>query len=57
MVIGVPIFAIIYHFAVFNLNKYLAKKKLPIETSNYKDLKYIDETTQKPVKLKSSKTA
>ena len=54
MIIGVPIFAIIYHFAAFYLKKYLAKKELPINTEDYNNLKYIDETTRKPVKIKSS---
>ncbi|MEF2689824.1 MAG: AI-2E family transporter [Bacilli bacterium] len=54
MIIGVPIFAIFYHFASYQLKKYLAKKDLPSETADYEDLKYIDETTKKVVKIKSS---
>lgn len=54
MIIGVPIFAIFYHFASYQLKKYLAKKDLPSETADYEDLKYIDETTKKVVKKKSS---
>ncbi|CCY45064.1 putative uncharacterized protein [Clostridium sp. CAG:1193] len=54
MIIGVPIFAIFYHFASYQLKKYLAKKNLPSETADYEDLKYIDETTKKVVKIKSS---
>lgn len=54
MIIGVPIFAIFYHFASYQLKKYLAKKDLPSETVDYEDLKYIDETTKKVVKIKSS---
>ena len=55
MIIGVPIFAIFYHFASYQLKKYLAKKDLPSETADYEDLKYIDETTKKVVKIKSSR--
>lgn len=54
MIIGVPIFAIIYHFASFYLKKKLADKGLPTETTDYANLKYIDETTKKPVKKRSS---
>lgn len=54
MIIGVPIFAIFYHFASFYLKKYLVKKGLPSTTQDYDNLKYIDETTKKAVKLKSS---
>lgn len=54
MIIGVPIFAIFYHFAAFYLKKYLTKKGLPATTQDYDNLKYIDETTKKAVKLKSS---
>lgn len=54
MIIGVPIFAMFYHFASYQLKKYLAKKDLPSETADYEDLKYIDETTKKVVKIKSS---
>lgn len=54
MIIGVPIFAIFYYFASYQLKKYLAKKDLPSETADYEDLKYIDETTKKVVKIKSS---
>lgn len=54
MIIGVPIFAIFYHFASFYLKKYLMKKGLPYDTKDYDNLKYIDETTKKVVKKKSS---
>lgn len=53
MIFGVPIFAIIYKFISHNVNKYLYKKKLPIDEDDYIDLKYIDETTHKPVKIKN----
>ncbi len=54
MIIGVPIFAIIYHFASYYLRKNLIKKGYPANTDDYNNLKYIDETTKKSVKLKSS---
>ena len=55
MIFGVPIFAIIYHFAISYINKYLNKKDIPYDVEEYIDLKYIDETTKKPVKLKNIK--
>ena len=54
MILGVPVFAIIYHFIKYNADKYLSKRELPYNDDDYLDLKYIDETTKKPVKLKSS---
>lgn len=54
MVVGVPIFAILYHLISFYLKKYLEKKNLPPDTKDYEDLKYIDEKTGDPVKIKSS---
>jgi len=53
MIFGVPIFAIIYKFISHNVNKYLYKKNLPIDEEEYIDLKYIDETTHKPVRVKN----
>lgn len=50
MIIGVPIFAIIYHFLSYYLKKYLEKKNLPSDTKDYDNIKYIDETTRKPIK-------
>lgn len=54
MIIGTPIFAVIYHFVSYNHTKYLEKKNLPASNEDYMNLKYIDETTRKPVKQKSS---
>lgn len=54
MIIGTPIFAVIYHFVSYNHTKYLEKKNLPASNEDYMNLKYIDETTKKPVKQKSS---
>lgn len=55
MIFGVPIFAIIYHFVVIYINKHLIKKDIPYNDEDYIDLKYIDETTKKPIKLKNTK--
>jgi len=54
MIVGVPIFAIIYHFVSFNLKKYLKKKNLPTESEDYDDISYIDVETGKVIKTKSS---
>ena len=54
MIFGVPIFAIIYHFAILYINRYLRKKEIPVKYTEYVDLKYIDESTKKPIKMKSS---
>jgi len=54
MIFGVPIFAIIYRFVSHEVDKYLLKKKMPIDEEDYIDLKYIDETTRKPIKIKNS---
>lgn len=55
MIFGVPVFAIIYHFVILYINKYLNKKDIPYNDEDYINLKYIDETTKKPVKLKNIK--
>lgn len=54
MIFGVPVFAIIYKFVSHEADKYLLKNKLPIDEEDYIDLKYIDETTRRPVKIKNS---
>lgn len=54
MIFGVPVFAIIYKFVSHNVDKYLVSKRLPIDEEDYIDLKYIDETTRRPVKVKNS---
>ena len=53
MIFGVPIFAIIYRFVSHEVDKFLVKKKLPIDEEDYIDLKYIDETTRRPIKNKN----
>jgi len=54
MIFGVPLFAIIYHFITQKVKYYLKDKEMPIEDEDYVDLKYIDETTRRPIKMKSS---
>lgn len=54
MIIGVPIFAIIYHFAMLYVNRYLKKKDMPVPYEEYIDLKYIDEDTKHVVKRSSN---
>ena len=46
MVIGVPTFAVIYALCRRWINRNLAKKKLPTETEEYKELGRIDETSK-----------
>lgn len=43
MIIGVPIFAVIYAAIKAVVNTFLRKKDLPIETAKYSYLKVIDE--------------
>ena len=42
MVVGVPLFAVIYAFARRIINRFLSKKGLPSKTKDYKRLDYID---------------
>ena len=52
MIFGVPIFAIVYHFVTLYINRHLKEKNMPVDDEEYMDLKYIDESTKKVVKLK-----
>lgn len=47
MIIGVPIFAVIYAFISGWLKVRLAKRRMPIETETYTDLAYVSEETDK----------
>ena len=47
MIIGVPIFAVIYAFISGWLKVRLAKRKMPVETTAYGDLAYVSEETDK----------
>lgn len=50
MIIGVPIFAVIYHFVCNKIDKNLKKKGLPTDIEDYSNLKYIDEDTKEIIK-------
>lgn len=54
MLFGVPVFAIIYHFVSRAIDEHLTEKELPIDEDAYTDLKYIDETTKRPIKARNS---
>ncbi|MGN0413806.1 MAG: AI-2E family transporter [Lachnospiraceae bacterium] len=43
MIVGIPIFAVIYAAVSSVINKKLTKKQLPTDTGKYKELDYIDE--------------
>ena len=43
MIVGIPIFAVIYAAVSSIINKKLTKKQLPTDTGKYKGLDYIDE--------------
>ena len=49
MVLGVPVFAVIYAGIRWLASRALKKKDLPEDTSDYIDLEYVDETTRKKV--------
>ena len=46
MIIGVPIFSILYSFINGLIKKRLKEKNLPLESKDYENLEYIDEETQ-----------
>ena len=49
MIIGVPIFSILYSFINGLIKKRLKNKKLPLDSKDYENLEYIDEKTKKMV--------
>ena len=49
MIIGVPLFAVIYAFIKSSVNGRLKKRGLPTETAKYDDLKCVDPNTQEPI--------
>ncbi len=58
MLLGVPVFVIIYTGAKYLIDKRLRKKNLPHDNSDYEDLDYIDPQTGEAVKVpKTVKTA
>lgn len=57
MIIGVPFFAVIYAMIKRITNRMLSKKGLPIETSKYLNVHYIDDNDElisKPVETKNT---
>ena len=46
MIIGVPFFAVLYTMVRRITNKMLQKKGLPLETSKYMDVDYIEENDE-----------
>ncbi len=50
MIIGVPVFAVIYHIFTALINMALKDKKLPMEDNAYMALDHIDERTLQPVR-------
>ncbi len=50
MILGVPVFVVIYTFLTNRVKERLKKSDLPWETADYEDLDHIDPLTRKPVK-------
>ncbi len=44
MIVGVPIFAVIYAVAKSVINSMLDQKSMPVETKKYETVEYVDET-------------
>ncbi len=57
MIVGVPIFAVIYAAIKSLVNTALAKKQLPLETQKYEQLDYVDEAGIHEMKLSSESAA
>lgn len=53
MLLGVPIFAVLYHILTDLVSKALAHRKLPVATRDYAGLDHIDEDTRMPVRRRS----
>lgn len=47
MIIGVPIFAIIYHFTVKWFARLSEKRNVPVQSEKYEDISYIEPTDKK----------
>ena len=50
MVLGVPVFVVLYTFLTRNVEERLKKSDLPWETAQYENLDHIDPVTRQPVK-------
>ena len=49
MIIGVPVFAVLYDLAQRGIRQIIQKKDLPLSLSVYQDIDYVDPETGKPV--------
>ncbi len=49
MIIGVPLFAVLYAFITAFIKRRLKKRGLPTDTAQYDDIKGIDPETQEPI--------
>ncbi len=50
MLLGVPVFVVIYTFLNYRIESRLKKNDLPVEAAEYRDLDHIDPVTREPVK-------
>ena len=50
MLLGVPVFVVIYTIINNSVDEKLRRSELPVETEEYRDLEYIDPATQQPVR-------
>lgn len=55
MIVGVPLFAVLYSLITSLVNRSLSEKKLPVGTANYFDMDYIDPATHAPVPFQTGK--
>ena len=53
MLLGVPVFVVIYTLINLSIEKNLREKDLPFETSDYIGMDYIDPVSREIVKVKS----
>lgn len=52
MLLGVPVFVVIYTFIKEGIDKKLKRSELPVDTAAYVDLDYIDPITLQPIRFK-----
>jgi hypothetical protein len=50
MLLGVPVFVVIYTFIKEGVDKRLRRSELPVSPEDYIDLEYIDPITLQPVR-------
>lgn len=55
MIVGVPLFAVIYAAIRSNVNEALLKKKMPLSTESYSDIEYITDDGIQPRKEKPAR--